>query len=155
MRTHHYTATVTWTGNLGSGTRDYRSYSRDNTLAVAGKPSIEASSDAAFRGDRSRWNPEDLLLASLSSCHMLWYLHLASTSGVAVIGYVDEAAATMELDGDGGGRFVRVTLRPHVTLAAGSDEVRAGALHCEAHAKCFIANSVNFPVHVEAATTVQ
>jgi organic hydroperoxide reductase OsmC/OhrA len=154
MRTHEYATTVTWTGNLGSGSSGYREYSRASTIAAAGKPSIEASSDPAFRGDRARWNPEELFVASLSVCHMLWYLHLASAAGVVVTAYVDDASGAMEED-PGGGRFVRVILRPRVTIAPSSDAIRATDLHREAHAKCFIANSVNFPVECEPSTNTQ
>lgn len=147
-RTHRYPITLTWNGNLGSGTATYRSYGRKHTMTVEGKPAIDGSSDPAFRGDADRWNPEELLVASLSSCHMLWYLHLASEAGVVVTDYVDHAEGSME-ESAGGGRFVRVVLRPQVTLAPGSDDVRARELHREAHAKCFIANSVNFPVECE------
>jgi len=144
-RTHRYQTTLTWNGNLGTGTSDYRSYGRAHTIAVEGKAAIEGSSDPTFRGDAARWNPEELLVASLSACHMLWYLHLASVARIVVTGYVDCAEGTMDESADGG-RFTRVTLRPRVTLAAGSDAQRARALHHDAHAKCFIAQSVNFPV---------
>ncbi|MGA8533440.1 MAG: OsmC family protein [Candidatus Tumulicola sp.] len=150
---HRYATTVTWTGNLGTGTSDYRNYSRASTIAAGGKAPIDASSDPAFRGEGARWNPEELLVASLSTCHMLWYLHLAAVAGVVVTEYRDEADGTME-ERSGAGRFVRVTLRPRVTIAPGSDAGRAGELHRDAHAQCFIANSVNFPVDCEPATLV-
>jgi len=149
IRTHAYKIAVTWSGNLGSGTSDYRSYERAHAISAAGKPEIAASSDPAFRGDASRWNPEELLVASLSSCHMLWYLHLASAAGIVVTDYVDEAEGTMEESAGGAGRFVRAVLRPRVSIAPGCDPVRAGELHREAHRKCFIAQSVNFPVQCE------
>ncbi len=148
-RTHSYAVAVTWNGNLGSGTSDYRSYERAHAISAAGKPEIAASADPAFRGDASRWNPEELLVASLSSCHMLWYLHLASVAGIAVTDYVDAAEGTMEERAGGEGRFVRAVLRPRVTIAPGCDAVRARELHREAHRKCFIAQSVNFPVECE------
>ena len=147
-RTHSYTTTLAWTGNLGSGTSSYTGYGRAYTLSGAGKPEIAGSSDPAFRGDRARWNPEELLVASLSSCHMLWYLHLASAAGIVVTDYADDAEGTMAESG-GEGRFVRAVLRPRVTIAPGSDAIRARELHREAHAKCFIAQSVNFPVDCE------
>lgn len=149
MRTHRYSTTLTWNGNLGSGTSDYRTYGRASTIEAPGKPPIGASSDPAFRGDRTRWNPEELLVASLTTCHMLWYLHLAAVAGVVVTEYVDSAEGTMEETADGGGRFVSVVLRPRVAIATGSDAVRANELHRDAHAKCFIANSVNFPIECE------
>lgn len=148
-KTHRYIATVEWTGNLGQGTADYRAYSRDHVIRADGKPELAGSSDPAFRGDATRWNPEDLLVASLSSCHMLWYLHLCSAAGVVVLAYRDAAEGTMAQDAGGGGRFVGIVLRPVARLAPGADVARALALHEEAHRLCFIANSVNFPVTVE------
>lgn len=147
--THSYAVTVQWSGNLGEGTRSYRSYSRDHEIRVAGKPVLAGSADPAFRGDAGRHNPEDLLVASLSACHMLWYLHLCADAGITVTDYVDEARGEMVLTGDGGGRFSEVVLRPRASLAAGADRARAHALHERAHSLCFIASSVNFPVRCE------
>jgi len=148
---HRYTVKVEWTGNTGTGTSGYKAYERRHEISVEGsaKPVIPGSSDPNFRGDPARWNPEELLVASLSACHKLWYLHLCAMAGVVVTGYVDRAEGEMEETADGGGHFRRVVLRPEVTLAAGTDLDRARALHREAHAKCFIANSVNFPVEHE------
>ncbi len=146
---HSYTVTITWTGNTGQGTAGYREYERAHEVVVHGKPSIPASSDPAFRGDRARYNPEEMLVASLSSCHMLWYLHLCSVEGIVVETYQDVADGVMAEDADGGGRFTEVVLQPEITLAAGADMERARALHAEAQAKCFIANSVNFTVRHE------
>jgi organic hydroperoxide reductase OsmC/OhrA len=148
MKQHHYTTHTKWTGNIGEGTKTYRGYSRDHLIKVDGKPEIPASSDPAFRGDPSRYNPEDLLVASLSSCHMLWYLHLCATNQITVVAYEDTAEGVMAESEDGGGEFVRVQLRPRVTISAG-DREKAVGLHHEAHEKCFIANSVKFPVEVE------
>ena len=154
-KTHRYTVTVTWTGNTGSGTADYRSYERRHEIAAGDrKPVIPASSDPAFRGDPTRWNPEDLLVASLSACHQLWYLHLCAEAGIVVVNYVDHAEGFMLEDADGSGRFERVLLRPEVAVASGCDVGKARQLHDAAHAKCFIANSVNFPVHHEPLVTV-
>lgn len=150
MKQHTYKVAVEWTGNDGTGTSDYRKYRRDHSILCEGKASIEASSDPAFRGDPTRYNPEELLLASLSSCHMLWYLHLCAVNKVSVIEYADEAVGTMEERADGSGAFVRVLLRPSVKIRAGDDHAKAIALHHEAHRMCFIANSVNFPLDVEA-----
>jgi organic hydroperoxide reductase OsmC/OhrA len=138
-----------WSGNLGGGTSGYRDYSRNHEIGADGKPVIYGSADPAFRGDRSRWNPEELLVASLSACHNLWYLHLAAEAGIIVTSYTDRAEGVMEVGRDGAGRFKTVVLRPTVTVATGSDVGRAGALHKPAHEKCFIANSVNFPVECE------
>ena len=148
-RRHSYAVTVTWTGNTGSGTTGYRDYQRSHDISTAGKPTITGSSDPAFRGDRSRWNPEELLVASLSACHQLWYLHLCADAGVAVNAYADEAVGVMEESSDGSGQFVEVTLRPRVSIAPGCDKAEAHSLHHAAHAKCFIARSVNFPVTCE------
>ena len=147
---HHYTVTVEWTGNRGTGTSGYRAYGREHVITAEGKPPIAGSSDPAFRGDAGRWNPEELLVASLSTCHKLWYLHLCADAGIAVLAYRDEAAGTMVEDADGGGRFSRVVLRPLVTVQAGNDADLALRLHRDAHAKCYVAGSVNFPVLVEA-----
>jgi organic hydroperoxide reductase OsmC/OhrA len=145
-KTHRYGITVEWTGNTGTGTSAYRAYERRHEIAAPGKPSIPGSADPAFRGDPARWNPEELLVASLSACHKLWYLHLCAVAGIVVTSYVDRAEGEMEETADGSGRFRRVVLKPAVMLAPGMDAALARALHAEAHAKCFIANSVNFPV---------
>jgi organic hydroperoxide reductase OsmC/OhrA len=148
-REHRYAVSLTWTGNLGSGTSGYRDYSRDYEIGSDGKSAIRGSADPAFRGDRTRWNPEELLVASLSACHKLWYLHLAAEAGIIVTAYADRAEGVMEVGRDGSGRFKSVALRPTVTLATGSDVELARTLHKPAHEKCFIANSVNFPVECE------
>ena len=142
---HHYALEIEWTGNRGTGTSDYKAYGRDHIVSAEGKPSITGSSDRSFRGDPERWNPEELLLAALSQCHMLSYLHEAATNGIVVESYVDAATGTMEQTHDGGGHFTSATLRPQVTISAG-DATVALALHHDANAKCFIASSVNFPV---------
>lgn len=154
-REHHYAATVTWTGNPGGGTSRRGDHSRDHEIAVDGKPLIAGSSDPGFRGDPARHNPEDLLVASLSACHMLWYLSLCAKSGITVMGYVDRARGTMVESADGGGRFTQVTLRPEITLDPSADRDRADALHHDAHEKCFVSQSVNFPVTIEASYRVQ
>ena len=146
---HAYAVTTTWTGDKGTGTSAYRAYARQHEVTALGKPAIPASSDPAFRGDPARYNPEELLVASLSSCHMLWYLHLCSVNGVVVTAYEDCAEGFMHEQPGGEGRFTEVVLQPEIVLAPGSDLERARALHEEANAKCFIANSVNFPVRHE------
>lgn len=143
---HHYATTITWTGNNGTGTSRYDQYERSHTLTIEGKPELFCSSDAPFRGDVTKHNPEDMLLASLSSCHMLWYLHLCADAGVIVTGYTDHATATMVQDEGGGGHFTEVILHPIVTVTEESMILLANDLHDKAHQKCFIANSVNFPV---------
>lgn len=143
---HHYVVKVVWTGNTGSGTGSYRSYERAHDISVEGKPTIAASSDPAFRGDSTRWNPEELLVASLCACHKLWYLGLCAQAGVVVTAYRDAAEGSMVEKADGAGQFTSVILRPHVTISAASDEVMAMKLHGQAHTMCFVARSVNFPV---------
>jgi organic hydroperoxide reductase OsmC/OhrA len=148
---HRYETTVTWTGNTGTGTSGYRNYERAHEVTVDGKPPIPGSSDPAFRGDAARWNPEELLVASLSQCHMLWFLHLCATNGLVVTEYRDHAAGMMAETADGGGQFQQVMLRPQVRFAAPEHADRARPLHEQAHKLCFIASSVNFPVHCEPA----
>lgn len=142
---HHYAVSVEWQGNTGTGTSGYREYSRAHRVSAEGKHDIAGSSDRAFRGDVERWNPEEMLLAALSQCHMLSYLHVAVDHGIVVTAYTDAATGTMEQTHDGGGHFTTATLRPVVTISAGDPEV-ARAIHREASEKCFIASSVNFPV---------
>jgi organic hydroperoxide reductase OsmC/OhrA len=155
---HHYKATTTWVGNNGGGTSDYKAYSRNHNIAIAGKPVLQCSSDPNFRGDKTRQNPEELLVASLSGCHMLWYLHLAAVNNVVVTAYVDEATGSMEENKDGSGQFTEVTLHPRVTVKEASMIEKANALHHQANQMCFIARSMNFPVHhkpVAVAETVK
>lgn len=147
---HHYALTATWTGNLGTGTSGYRDYRRDVTIEVSGKPELLASADKPFRGDPARWNPEGLLLASLSECHLLSYLHACVTLGVVVVSYSDDASGMMREDGKGGGAFVEVMLRPDVVVAEASMIEAAERAHELANQWCFIANSMNFPVRHEA-----
>jgi organic hydroperoxide reductase OsmC/OhrA len=144
--THRYEVTVVWTGNQGEGTSGYRAYARDHEVTADGRPAIAGSSDRAFRGDAERWDPERLLVAALSQCHMLSYLHVCAESGVVVVDYVDQAQGAMQQTPDGGGHFTEVTLRPRVTVSRQSMSAAARELHARAHELCFIANSVNFPV---------
>jgi organic hydroperoxide reductase OsmC/OhrA len=146
---HEFRATIRWTGNLGSGTSGYREYSRDHVITMAGKPDLLGSSAPTFRGDAGRHNPEDLLVAALSACHMLWYLHFCAVNKIVVTSYEDHATGIMQTEPDGNGRFTNVTLHPRVTIAGEFDEAKAVALHKEAHKFCFVSNSVNFPVEVE------
>ena len=145
-KTHHYRLAIVWTGNTGAGTAGYSSFERSYEVLSAGKPAISGSSDPAFRGDRSKHHPEDLLLASLSSCHMLWYLHLCSENGIVVTAYTDQVSGLLEETPHGAGKFSGATLRPRVIVAESSMIAAANALHKEAGKYCFIANSVNFPV---------
>jgi organic hydroperoxide reductase OsmC/OhrA len=151
---HDYTLTTRWTGNLGPGTTGYRDYSREHEVSAPGKPTLAGSADPSYRGDPTRWNPEELLLAALSQCHLLWYLHLAAVAGVVVVDYIDEPVGTMLVEPDGSGQFSRVVLRPRVTVREESMVGAAQAVHHDASAKCFIARSVNFPVEHEATTLI-
>lgn len=142
---HDYAISLEWTGNRGTGTSDYRSYGRDHVVRSDRKHEISGSADRTFHGDADRWNPEELLLAALTQCHLLSYLHVAAANGIVVTGYADSSVGTMEQTADGGGHFTRVILRPVVTISSG-DPGLALSLHHEASLKCFIAASVNFPV---------
>jgi len=147
MKKHNYAVRVDWTGNQGSGTLDYRSYNRDHRISVAGKyDGIDGSSDASFRGDGSKYNPEELFISSLSACHMLWYLHLCAVNKIVVLEYRDDATGVMEEVADGSGRFVEVTLHPIVKITDKALVAKAEALHKEAGKMCFIANSINFKI---------
>ncbi|TAM67625.1 MAG: OsmC family peroxiredoxin [Microbacteriaceae bacterium] len=149
---HHYAVATLWTGNRGTGTSGYREYGRDHVLRADGKPDIVGSSDRVFFGDADRWNPEELLLAALSQCHMLSYLHVAVRHGVRVLAYSDAATGTLQQDASDGGRFTIAVLHPRVTIADPAQLELAQSLHAEAAQKCFIAASVNFPVTHEPET---
>lgn len=151
-KAHRYALALEWTGSDEHGTQNYRSYRRDFTINSSGKPSITGSSDPAFRGDAARYNPEELLVASLSSCHMLTYLHLCATGGVIVLAYEDNASGVMRETSQGAGDFEEVSLHPIVTVAEAQMAEKALSLHQQAHEMCFIARSVRFPVTVEAST---
>lgn len=146
---HTYNVELVWTGNTGQGAASHTGYSRDHEIRVEGKPPIPGSSDPAFRGDPSRYNPEDMLVGSLAACHMLWYLALCAKYKIVVTQYVDHARGRMVVAPGQPGRFAEAVMRPTVTLAPGSDLRKAEELHEEAHRLCFVANSVNFPVRVE------
>ncbi|MDQ7949635.1 MAG: OsmC family protein [Pedobacter sp.] len=147
---HQYKTNLVWTGNKGSGTMDYRSYDRDFVVSIANKAPIAGSSDSAFLGDKTKYNPEDLLLSSISSCHMLWYLHLCSKHDIVVMEYSDDATGVMIENVDGSGQFKEVTLNPQVLISNKEQIDLANSLHQEANKMCFIANSLNFPVKHEA-----
>jgi organic hydroperoxide reductase OsmC/OhrA len=139
-----------WTGNLGSGTSSYQAYSRNHELSAPGKSApIAGSSDAAFRGDAARYNPEELLLGALSACHMLWVLHLCADAGITIVDYADQAEASVAEHADGAGEFTRAVLRPRMTITDGARAKDAAGIHHKAHAVCALARSVNFEVTVE------
>jgi organic hydroperoxide reductase OsmC/OhrA len=151
---HHYNATTKWVGNRGQGTADYKAYDRNHDITFEGKAPLLCTSDVAFRGDKSRNSPEELLVAALSGCHMLWYLHLCAVNGVVVTEYVDNAAGLMQENKDGSGEFTEVVLSPRVTVTERSMITKADSLHHEANKLCFIARSVNFPVRHNPTTVV-
>jgi organic hydroperoxide reductase OsmC/OhrA len=143
---HCYEIDVKWTGNLGEGTSDYHAYSRAHEVTAIGKSTLLCSSDSVFHGDPERWNPEELLVAAVSQCHMLWYLHLCAVEGIVVTEYLDHAQGYMVVTPDGSGHFIDLVLRPKITIATPEAVDRAVMLHEAANQKCFIANSVNFPI---------
>ncbi len=147
---HNYELSLKWTGNTGNSTSNYRTYERSHTISIPNKPDILATSDPAFRGDKTKHNPEEMLLASLASCHLLWYLHLCSVEGVLVIDYSDSPTGIMTETANGGGKFTEVTLNPVVIVAEETMIDKANDLHKKANELCFIANSVNFPVRHNA-----
>ncbi len=151
---HHYATKVTWTGNNGTGTSEYKAYSRNHIISIAGKPDVPGSSDAAFRGDAARYSPEDSFVAACSACHMLWYLHLCSVNQVIVEKYVDDATAIMIENADGSGQFKEIVLRPTITVRQVTMVEKATALHHEANNMCFLARSINFPIRHEPIINV-
>lgn len=146
MKEHHYHSTIEWTGNRGTGTDHYKSYERSHDIKIVGKPVIACSSDPAFRGDKTKHNPEELLVSSLSSCHMLWYLHFCSVNNVIVEEYIDRAVGILIEEPDGSGHFKEVTLNPVVTVSSADMVEKATELHKQANEYCFIAKSMNFSV---------
>jgi len=154
MKQHQYQTTLKWTGNKGIGTNNYRDYERAHEVSVKGKPVIAGSSDPAFRGDATKYNPEEMLLMSLSSCHMLWFLHLCSEVGVVVVDYSDNATGVMEETTNGSGKFKSVILHPHVVVSEQQMAPKLADLHHKAHQLCFIANSCNFAIEHEATFAV-
>ena len=143
---HHYKLYLQWTGNLGTGTSHYRAYDRNHTISFANKPDLLASADPTFRGDPTRYNPEELLLAALSGCHMMSFLHVCVNAGVVVTAYEDNATGTMVVNSDGSGHFTEVILNPIVTVSEASMVEKISELHHKANQLCFIANSCNFPI---------
>jgi len=147
---HSYQLLVEWTGNTGQGTTDYRSYERSHRITVPGKPDLQGSAEPLFRGDASKWNPEELLLASLSACHMLWYLHLCSVHKIIVTEYQDQPFALFEVEPSGDGKIKEATLHPKILITTAEKIEEAKRLHEEAHKKCFIAKAVNFPIKINS-----
>lgn len=143
---HSYNITINWTGNTGFGTKDYSAYERSHIISIENKVDLFASSDKSFLGDGSKHNPEELFISSISSCHMLWYLHLCAINGIVVIKYRDDVSGTMVETAENGGHFTEVVLRPIVVITDATRISRANELHKEANKMCFIANSCNFPI---------
>ena len=155
MPHHYYTTKTIWTGNRGNGTSEYKAYDRSHIIRMKDKTDIEGSSDAAFRGDKTKHTPEELFVSTLSTCHMLWYLHLCAVNGIIVTEYIDKATGVMEEDAAGSGHFTKVILKPEVTVAEKSMIEKANELHNDAHKMCFIANSINFPLVHEPSAFVE
>ncbi len=151
---HSYNLTIKWTGNKGNGTESYRAYERSHSVLIDNKQEILCSSDPSFRGDKTKHNPEELFLASIASCHMLWYLHLCSEAGIVVVDYSDHATGIMQETADGGGHFTEVILHPVVTITDSNKIEQANALHHNANKLCFIANSCNFPIQHQPSCIV-
>ncbi|MBD3749063.1 MAG: OsmC family protein [Sphingobacteriales bacterium] len=154
-KNHEYSVAIKWTGNMGSGTSGYTDYERSHIIQAENKGEIMASSDPYFRGDKQKYNPEELFLASLSSCHMLWFLHLCAIADVVITDYKDQAKGVMDLDKSGSGKFTVVDLYPEVTVSEAQMIAKVEELHHQAHKFCFIANSVNFPVNHHPKTTLE
>lgn len=146
MASEQYEIINEWTGNTGSGTSSYTSYSRSHEFRVEGKPTLPGTSATSYRGQPDRYNPEELLVASVSACHMLWYLHLCAEAGVVVESYTDKAVGELTTYPAGSGEFACITLRPKITISAKSDLNIARRLHAEANAMCFIARSLKCDV---------
>ena len=155
QRTHEYRITSRWTGNLGSGTSAYAAYSRAHECSGEGKSAaILGSSDPAFRGDPARYNPEELLVGALATCHMLWVLHLCADAGIVVTEYSDEAWGEMVEHAGGSGEMTRVVLRPRMRITDSGRAPEVPAIHDRAHAACCLARSVRFPVRHEPAVLI-
>ena len=155
-RLHQYHVSNRWTGNRGTGTSAYAAYNRDHELSGAGKcAAIPCSSDPLFRGDGTRYNPEELLVGALSACHMLWVLHLCAEAGIAVTSYDDRAVGEMIEHEDGSGEFARVLLRPRMVITDAARAAEVQAIHERAHHLCFLARSMNFPVACEPSISAQ
>ena len=154
QKSHNYNVKIEWTGNKGTGTSSYRDYERSHSIQIEGKPEILGTSDPAFRGDKTKHNPEDMLVASLSACHMLVYLHLCADAGITVVDYYDNASGVMEETSNGGGHFTEVVLKPTVTILEADRVTKANELHHKANELCFIANSCNFPIRHEPSCEV-
>jgi organic hydroperoxide reductase OsmC/OhrA len=152
---HNYKLTAVWTGNNGDGTKNVRTYDRSHTVSIEGKPELFLTTDNAAVGDKSKLNPEDLLVAAISSCHMLSYLYLCSLDGVVITSYTDNATGIMLENESGGGSFKEIILHPICEVTDESMITKALELHHKAHEICYIANSVNFEVTCNPTCTIE
>ncbi|HEX8013636.1 MAG TPA: OsmC family protein [Flavobacterium sp.] len=143
---HIFKAEVKWSSNQNKEDSTKRLYSKTHQIKIEGKPILDVSAAKAFKGDPELYNPEDLLLSSLVSCHMMSYLYVCSQNGIEVLVYSDNAEAIIEVAPDGSGRFTEVRLYPKVKIANADKMQEALDLHIKANQLCFIANSCNFPV---------
>lgn len=151
---HTFKAEANWTSKKDITDSSKRFYNKSHQVKIEGKPILDVSAAKAFKGDPELYNPEDLLLSSLVSCHMMSYLYVCSQNGIEVLEYSDNAEAALEVNPDGSGRFVEVKLFPKVKISNPDQIELALNLHFKANQLCFIANSCNFPVLHEASCEV-
>lgn len=142
---------MSWDGASRHGLEFRDRTKRRHTISHPEKPDIDGSAAPAFHGETTRWNPEELLLAALSQCHMLTFFYLAHEEGLEVVDYEDTPEATLRTHADGSGEMTEAILKPRVTVRGGW-EGSLDDMHHRAHELCFIARSVNFPVTHEATT---
>ena len=154
MKQHEFRVAIQWTGNLGTGTSGYASYSRNHELSAPGKSTRIEGSSAVARGDHSRYNPEELLVGALSACHMMWVLHLCADAGIVITEYADAPVGEMAEHPDGSGEFTRVVLKPRMVIADVARVEEAQAMHARDHHVCCLARSMNFPVENQPTVTV-
>lgn len=150
---HRYNLTAIWRGNKGTGTSGLRDYDRSHTVSILNKPQLHLTTDNPAVGDKTKLNPEDLLVTAVSSCHMLSYLYVCALEGVIVTDYVDNATGLMLEHASGGGQFKEVVLNPVIKVAKTTMIKKAIELHHKAHEICYIANSVNFEVKCNPVCT--
>lgn len=143
---HHYNITTEWTGKTAEGTKNVKKYNRTHTITNQGKPELILTTDNPHVGDKTKLNPEDLLVSSISSCHMLSYLYVCALEGIVITSYIDNANGIMTENVTGGGSFKEVTLNPVFSVADENMVEKAIELHHKAHEICYIANSVNFEI---------
>lgn len=144
---HKYLVNLSWTGNRGHGTKSYKEYDRSYDVNSDGKKTLNLSSDPHFLGDKSKYNPEELFIISISSCFMLWYLHLCADNGIVVEKYEDSVTGVMKEGKNIIGKFESVDLNIKIKITDLSKKEIAIKLLKEADTKCFIANSLNFKVN--------